>query len=79
MADEKGKIREYLERLFEWLSEWSFSSARGIPQNRDASSFLANIYMIPVDRILVGTVGRRRKGIDAQCSNHNPPEVLDHS
>jgi hypothetical protein len=54
-ADEKGRARECLERLFEWLSEWSFSSARGIPQNRDASSFLANVYMIPVDRALIAT------------------------
>jgi hypothetical protein len=54
-ADEKGHVRECLERLFEWLIEWSFSSARGIPQNRDASSFLANVYMVPVDRALVAT------------------------
>jgi hypothetical protein len=54
-AEEKGRVRECLERLFEWLSDWSFSSARGIPQNRDASSFLANIYMIPVDRTLIAT------------------------
>jgi hypothetical protein len=54
-AAEKSRIRESLERLFEWLSVWSFSSVRGIPQNRDASSFLANIYMVPVDRALIAT------------------------
>jgi hypothetical protein len=51
----KGQIRECLDRLFEWLSKWSFSAVRGLPQNRDASSFLANVYMIPVDRAVMAT------------------------
>jgi hypothetical protein len=54
-ADEKSHLREVLDRLFEWMSRWAFSTVRGLPQNRDASSFLANIYMIPVDRALVAT------------------------
>ena len=52
----KGQIRECLDRLFEWLSKWSFSAVRGLPQNRDASSFLANVYMVPVDRAVIATV-----------------------
>ncbi|MGI4814094.1 MAG: RNA-directed DNA polymerase, partial [Janthinobacterium lividum] len=51
--DTKSQLRDCLERLFEWLSDWSFSSVRGLPQNRDASSFLANIYMVPVDRAVI--------------------------
>jgi Reverse transcriptase (RNA-dependent DNA polymerase) len=54
-VDEKSRTRDCLERLFEWLPTWAFSTARGLPQNRDASSFLANIYMIPVDRVLIAT------------------------
>ena len=53
--DVKSQLRDCLERLFEWLSEWSFSSVRGLPQNRDASSFLANIYMVPVDRSIINS------------------------
>lgn len=52
---DKSHLRECLERLFEWLFAWAFSSARGLPQNRDASSFLANVYMIPVDRTVIET------------------------
>jgi len=53
--EQKGRVRDCLERLFEWLAQWSFSSVRGLPQNRDASSFLANIYLVPVDRAVIAT------------------------
>jgi hypothetical protein len=49
-SDEKAKVRLMINLLFESLQQWTFNDARGIPQNRDASSFLANIYMVPVDR-----------------------------
>jgi len=54
-TDEKSRVRECIDRLFEWMSQWSFSTVRGIPQNRDASSFLANIYMVPIDRKMIET------------------------
>jgi hypothetical protein len=53
--DQKSRLRECLQRLSEWLSIWCFTPSRGLPQNRDASSFLANIYMVPVDRAVIST------------------------
>jgi hypothetical protein len=49
-SDEKAKTRLMIDLLFESLQKWTFNEKRGLPQNRDASSFLANIYMVPVDR-----------------------------
>ncbi len=47
---EKNRIRLIIEELFRCLENWSFKRDRGLPQNRDASSFLANMYMLPVDK-----------------------------
>lgn len=52
-AAEKGHIRSHIEALFECLKKWCYSESVGLPQNRDASSFLANIYMLPVDRAML--------------------------
>ena len=49
-AEQKYQIRQVLDDLFRCLANWTFDKERGLPQNRDASSFLANIYMHPVDR-----------------------------
>ncbi|MGO7544405.1 RNA-directed DNA polymerase [Rhizobium leguminosarum] len=43
------EIQARIEELFTYLSAWCFKEDRGLPQNRDASSFLANIYMREVD------------------------------
>ncbi len=48
-AVEKAQLRIEVELLFRLLQNWTFDSGRGLPQNRDASSFLANVYMLPVD------------------------------
>ncbi|MBK3776251.1 hypothetical protein GAY31_19190 [Azospirillum brasilense] len=52
-AADKARIRTHLNVLFECLREWCFSEAGGLPQNRDASSFLANIYMYPIDKAML--------------------------
>ena len=49
-ASVKGVIRVHVETLFRCLQSWTSEGTIGLPQNRDASSFLANIYMSPVDR-----------------------------
>jgi hypothetical protein len=49
---EKAKVRNLIETLFGCLRQWSFSEEHGLPQNRDASSFLANMYMLPVDKAM---------------------------
>jgi hypothetical protein len=46
---EKGQIRARLIVLFDCLTRWAYEANRGLPQNRDASSFLANLYMSSVD------------------------------
>lgn len=52
-ATEKAVIRTHIATLFECLKSWCYSEWAGLPQNRDASSFLANIYMLPVDRAMI--------------------------
>ena len=52
-AGEKARLRSNITALFEFLSQWSYNETQGLPQNRDASSFLANLYMLPVDRIMI--------------------------
>ena len=47
---QKKEIQDHIDLLFECLKFWSFNNDRGLPQNRDASSFLANMYMLPIDR-----------------------------
>lgn len=51
-ATEKAKIRARIDMLFSCLGAWTYTAERGLPQNRDASSFLANLYMLPVDRAM---------------------------
>jgi hypothetical protein len=53
-AAAKYRIRQVIEDLFRCLANWTFDKERGLPQNRDASSFLANIYMRPVDQAMHG-------------------------
>ena len=46
---EKAQLRSEVTLLFQLLQDWTFEIGRGLPQNRDASSFLANVYMLPID------------------------------
>ena len=55
---EKLKIRNALGTLDKLLEQWTFSGSHGLPQNRDASSFLSNILLSSVDRQL------EKKGYD---------------
>lgn len=52
-APTKSQVRVYIETLFDCLAFWSYSKERGLPQNRDASSFLANLYMRAVDDAMI--------------------------
>lgn len=49
----KGELRFCIESMSSCLSKWSFNSDNGLPQNRDISSFLANIYMLPIDNYMI--------------------------
>jgi hypothetical protein len=48
-APEKSLIRAHIDVLFGCMQAWCYDSDHGLPQNRDASSFLANVYFFPVD------------------------------
>lgn len=52
-GEEKAAIRGKIDQLFKYMTEWCFQEDRGLPQNRDASSFLANIYMREVDTKMI--------------------------
>lgn len=50
---EKNRIRNAIHTLESLLNKWCYSERHGLPQNRDASSFLANIVLNKVDRKMV--------------------------
>lgn len=55
---EKLQIRNAIATLDRLLTQWTYSGDHGLPQNRDASSFLSNILLAVVDREMT------RKGYD---------------
>lgn len=46
-------IRFCIESLCHCLTFWGFSETNGLPQNKDISSFLANVYMFNIDEFLI--------------------------
>ena len=48
----KFKIKCCIDSLCNCFTEWTYNKQYGLPQNRDISSFLANIYMLPVDSVM---------------------------
>ena len=50
---EKARIQSVINHLERCLKEWCFCTTHGLPQNRDASSFLANIFMLTVDEAML--------------------------
>lgn len=51
--EERDGIDKRLNLLFECLSSWTYEEGFGLPQNRDASSFLANVYMLALDKAML--------------------------
>lgn len=51
---EKAKIRNAIATLKYMLQSWCYSDRHGLPQNRDASSFFANVALNAVDQAMVG-------------------------
>lgn len=47
---EKLRIRNAIASLCELLTNWGFSNRHGLPQNRDPSSFIANVVLNTVDQ-----------------------------
>ncbi|MGA6180911.1 RNA-directed DNA polymerase [Stenotrophomonas sp. NPDC077421] len=54
-ADGQAKlhIRNAVQTLCSLLEKWSYSDRHGLPQNRDASSFIANVVLSDVDHRMV--------------------------
>lgn len=52
-GSEKARIRSIIDHLERCLSAWCFRCTHGLPQNRDASSFLANVFMLGVDEAML--------------------------
>lgn len=46
-------VRNAINTLCELLSRWGYSEKHGLPQNRDASSFIANVVLNTVDQKMV--------------------------
>lgn len=53
-GEEKAYLRTAIECLRVNLRKWSFQSGVGLPQNRDASSFLSNVMLHDVDEAMAG-------------------------
>lgn len=51
--NEKMAMHHAAETLIELLPEWCYAETHGLPQNRDASSFLANQFLRPVDEMML--------------------------
>ncbi|HBP6730386.1 TPA: RNA-directed DNA polymerase [Pseudomonas aeruginosa] len=52
-GQEKLLIRNAIQTLCEQLTRWGYSESHGLPQNRDASSFIANVVLNSVDHTMV--------------------------
>jgi len=52
-GQEKLQIRNSVLTLCALLERWSYSDRHGLPQNRDASSFIANVVLSGVDHKMV--------------------------
>lgn len=52
-GQEKLQIRNAIQTLCSLLEKWSYSDRHGLPQNRDASSFIANVVLSEVDHRMV--------------------------
>lgn len=50
---EKVLIRNSISTLCELMAHWGYSERHGLPQNRDASSFIANVVLNSVDQEMV--------------------------
>lgn len=47
---EKNRIRSAIHTLTKLLEKWCYNNLHGLPQNRDPSSFIANVVLYSVDK-----------------------------
>lgn len=52
-GSEKNTIRSAVSTLKTLLEKWCYNDRHGLPQNRDASSFIANVVLDAIDKAMV--------------------------
>lgn len=52
---EKLQIRNAITTLDNLLKQWTYNGSHGLPQNRDASSFLSNVLLSSIDHAMVNS------------------------
>lgn len=71
---EQVRLHRLTSILHKLLSRWTFQDGRGLPQNRDASSFLANMVMRKVDDEMIDSgydYFRYMDDIRIRCKTHS--------
>lgn len=70
----RARLVRYADVMSECLRKWSYRDDRGLPQNRDASSFLANLVMREVDQAMIEAgydYFRYMDDICIRCESHS--------
>lgn len=52
-ADTSSRLNFCIHSITNCLKYWMYDNEKGLPQNRDISSFLANIYMMLIDKYMI--------------------------
>lgn len=61
---ELAVTRDLVAELQRCLGQWAFDTSKGLPQNRDASSILANAYLRPIDEAMASASYRYYRYMD---------------
>ncbi len=72
--EEQTRLYRLNSTLHGLLTRWTFSDGRGLPQNRDASSFLANMVMRRVDDAMINNgydYFRYMDDMRIRCKSHS--------
>ncbi len=71
---QKGKLNRFAKILVQHLRAWTYKADRGLPQNRDASSFLANLVMREIDDQMINDgldYFRYMDDVRIRCKSHS--------
>lgn len=73
-VEEQTRLHRLNSTLHGLLTKWTFNDGRGLPQNRDASSFLANMVMRKVDDAMINSgydYFRYMDDMRIRCKSHS--------
>lgn len=71
---QRGKLNRFAKILVRHLRAWTYKVDRGLPQNRDASSFLANLVMREIDDQMINDgldYYRYMDDVRIRCNSHS--------